>query len=93
MNPSCPRWLAAAVYSMVFASALAVVWSKHQSRQLFIELQQLQREEDKLYEIWSSLQIDYGTWGAHHRTEHIARERLQMLLPQEEVLVFVEREQ
>ena len=93
MKPGCPRWLAAIVCSLVFVSALAVVWSQHQSRKLFIELQQLQHEEDRLYEIWSSLQIDYGTWGAHHRVEQIAREKLGMRLPQEEILVFVEEEQ
>lgn len=93
MNPRCPRWFAAIVCILVLGSSLAVVWSQHQSRRLFIELQSLQHEGDVLYERWSGLQLDYGTWGTHHRAEEIARNRLGMQLPQEEILVFVEREE
>ncbi len=93
VNPRCPRWLAALVCILILASALAVVWAQHQSRRLFIELQALQQEGDGLYERWSGLQLDYRTWGTHHRAEEIARDRLDMQLPQEEILVFVEHEE
>jgi len=66
----------------VFFSALGVIYYKHASRQLFIKLQHLQQEIESLQLEWSQLLLEQGTWGSATRVEQIARERLQMVLPE-----------
>ena len=75
----------------LFATAIGIVWSRHQHRVLFVELQKEQKAWDEMYERWSSLQLEQGTWAAHYRAEDIARKHLGLGLPEEEVLVFVDR--
>lgn len=76
---------------LVFISALSVVYHKHQSRQLFTKLQSLQQEIDALQVEWSQLLLEQGTWAADARVERLARDRLQMTLPEpNEVLVITE---
>lgn len=66
----------------LFFSAMAVVYEKHQSRQLFIELQSLQREVESLQVEWSQLLLEQGTWASDARVERLARAHLQMVLPE-----------
>ena len=42
-------------------SALAVVYTKHESRRLFVELEQLTHERDELNIEWGQLQIEQST--------------------------------
>jgi len=77
------RWLALvlALLAAVVASAMAVVESKHRSRSLFVELQELERERDALNVEWGRLRLEQGTWATHGRVERLARERLDMREP------------
>ena len=74
----------------ILGTALAVVWSRHESRQLFFQLQLLEKESMDLRELWRQYQIERGTWAAHHHIERIARRQLHMHVPDEEMLVVVE---
>jgi cell division protein FtsL len=75
-------WLAVAVLAAVIAaSAIAAVDARHQARQLFIELQGLNRDRDELNIEWRQLQIERSTWAAHARVEQLAREKLSMGVP------------
>lgn len=65
----------------VLASAIGVVFSTHQSRKLFTELQAVQTQRDKLDIEWGRLQLEQSTWATHGRIEKLARERLDMRLP------------
>ena len=67
----------------VMLSALAVVDTKHHSRQLFIELETLDIE-------WNRLLLEQATWATPTRVEMIARDRLQMMLPPPEQIVIVD---
>ncbi len=67
--------------ALIFGSALGVIYSKHRSRTLFVEIQQQQRLLDELDFEWGRLQLEQGTWGDHGRIERLARERLQMRVP------------
>ncbi|MDQ3731714.1 MAG: cell division protein FtsL [Pseudomonadota bacterium] len=69
------------LFAAVLISALAVVYSKHQSRALFIELQTLQTARDELGIEWGRLQLEQSAWAAHGRIETVATERLHMRLP------------
>ncbi len=93
MNKSRVEWvklLAVALLSgLVFASAIGVVYYKHQSRQLFTKLQNLQQDIESLQVEWSQLLLEQGTWAADARVEHVARERLQMHLPEPREVVVI----
>jgi cell division protein FtsL len=69
------------LWSGVFASALGVVWSIHQTRTLFIELQSLNAERDRLDIEWSQLKIEQSAWTTHGRVESTARQSLNMVIP------------
>ena len=53
-------------------SALAMIYTKHESRKLFIELEQLTAERDELNIEWGQLQIEQSTWATHARIEKLA---------------------
>jgi cell division protein FtsL len=65
----------------VFVSALQIVLHRHQNRQLFLTWQELQRQQKDLDREWGQLLLEQGTWGTHGRIEDIARNRLDMTLP------------
>jgi cell division protein FtsL len=73
--------LGAALTAGVVGSAVAAVDARHQARQLFIELQALNRARDELNIEWRQLQIERSTWAAHARVEQLAREKLEMAVP------------
>lgn len=65
----------------VLASALAVVYSQHRARALFIELQRLEATQAELDTEWGRLELEQSTWATHGRIERLAREKLDMRLP------------
>jgi cell division protein FtsL len=73
----------------VTASGVWVTGAKHRARQLFVELEELNREQDRLQIDWWRLQIEQSTWATHSRIESLARERLQLTNPSDEQLVLV----
>jgi cell division protein FtsL len=73
----------------VTASGIWVTGAKHRARQLFVELEELNREQDRLQIDWWRLQIEQSTWATHARIEALARERLQLTNPSDEQLVLV----
>jgi len=77
------------LFSMVLASAILLVYSKHQSRKLFVELQQLRYQVDALNTEWSQLQLEQSAWSGHGRIERIASKRLSMVMPVSSEVVFV----
>lgn len=73
----------------VLGSALGVVYAKHQTRKLFVELNGLQKERDELQIDWGRLQLEQATWATHGRVEKVARQRLKMQIPSPETVVIV----
>jgi len=74
-------WTLTLLAAAVFASALAVVYSQHRSRALFIELQRLEATRAELDTEWGRLELEQSTWATHGRIERLAREKLNMRLP------------
>ena len=66
---------------LVLSSAVAAVYAKHESRKLFIELQVLNAERDRLAVEWGQLQIEQSAWSTHARVEQIAREDMNLRPP------------
>lgn len=74
----------------MLSTAVGVVFSTHQSRKLFVDLQALKTEQDELDMEWGRLQLEQSTLGAHGRIEKLARERLQMWHPKTGSAVMVQ---
>lgn len=75
---------------LLFASAIAVVWSRHEARSLFIELQGLHGQRDGLDIEWGQLKIEQSAWSTHGRVEQTARADLKMVIPKPEEVRLVQ---
>jgi len=73
----------------VIMSALGVVYAKHQSRKLFVELNALEKQRDQMNVEWGQLQLELNTWASHGRIEHKARNSLGMTGLDHDKVIFV----
>ncbi|HEX7080715.1 MAG TPA: cell division protein FtsL [Gammaproteobacteria bacterium] len=81
--------VALSLAAAVVASGVMLVRAEHDARQLFIELEELNREQDRLQVDWGRLQLEQSTWATHARIETLARERLNLAEPAAEQVVIV----
>lgn len=72
-------------------SAVALVYTKHESRKLFVELEGLTHERDDLNIEWGQLQIEQSTWAQHARIEKVATEDLSLVRPENTEIFVIER--
>ena len=72
-------------------SAMAMVYTKHESRKLFIELEGLTHERDELNIEWGQLQIEQSTWAQHARIEQVATDDLALVRPATTEIFVIER--
>lgn len=72
-------------------SAIALVYTKHESRDLFVELEQLTRDRDELDIEWGQLQIEQSTWATHGRIERVALEELALVRPKSTEIYLIEQ--
>ena len=63
------------------ASAAGAVYTRHRSRELFVELERLHRQRDQLEVEWGQLQLEQSAWSTHAFVERVATTRLQMVAP------------
>lgn len=76
------NWLISSVLALaVFLSAIQVVRLQHESRSLFVEVQELEKTRDQLNEEWGRLQLEQSTWATNDRIEEIARTKIGMHSP------------
>lgn len=75
--------------ALVFATALAVVFSTHTSRKLFVEMEALLQVRDDLNAEWGRLQLEQSTWATHGRIERAASDKLDMVIPSPGAVVIV----
>jgi cell division protein FtsL len=71
----------AVLWLALLGASIAVVWSKHEARSLFIELQRLNAERDRLDIEWGQLKLEQSAFAMHGRVEQTARVNLQMVVP------------
>ena len=90
-NARQPFLLVFVVAMVCVASAMALVYTKHESRKLFIELEGLTRERDELNIEWGQLQIEQSTWATHARIERVALEELSLVRPEATDIYVIER--
>ena len=72
-------------------SAIALVYTKHESRKLFVELEALTHERDALNIEWGQLQIEQSTWAQHARIEKVATDDLSLVRPAAADIYVIER--
>ncbi len=77
------------VLVLVVMSALAVVQSSHQARQLFSELQDLRRDAMKMEEEWGRLLLEQSTWASPDRIQRLSEGKLKMRAPEIQDVVIV----
>jgi cell division protein FtsL len=70
-----------ALLAATIVSAIAVVWTRHQSRVLFVQLTQLQGQRDALNIEYGQLELEQATWAEPRRIDNEARTKLGMLTP------------
>jgi cell division protein FtsL len=81
------------VFSLVCVlSAVALVYTKHESRKLFVELESLTDERDELNIEWGQLQIEQSTWATHARIEQVAVDDLSLVRPKSTEIYVIERQ-
>lgn len=75
------RWMLAllpVLWVAVLASAVAVVRARYEARTLFVQLEQLSADRDRLNIEWSQLQLEQSAWSNHGFVERVASDKLQM---------------
>jgi cell division protein FtsL len=65
----------------VMVSAITVVWARHQTRVLFVQLTQLQGQRDALNIEYGQLELEQATWAEPRRIDSEARTKLGMFMP------------
>jgi cell division protein FtsL len=73
-------------------SSMAMIYTKHESRKLFVELEQLTDQRDELNIEWGQLQIEQSTWATHARIEPVATDDLSLLRPEATEIYVIERQ-
>lgn len=70
------------LWTGVLASAIGVVYVRHEARTLFAELERLSGERDRLNIEWAKLRLEQGSVAQPVRVERVVGDRLDMALPE-----------
>lgn len=76
---------------LVLISALGVVWTRHESRVLFVQLTSLQNQRDDLNVEYGRLELEQATWAEPRRIDQEARAKLGMVTPAPAEIQLVRR--
>ena len=86
-----PAALVLAFAAVCVISAMALVYTKHEARKLFVELETLTHDRDELNIEWGQLQIEQSTWATHGRIEQVALDKLSLVRPKSTEIFVIER--
>ena len=75
----------------VLGSGIACVYVRHEARKLFVELQRLENERDRLEIEWGQLRLEQSTWATHARVENMARDELNMIEPDHSSIMAIKQ--
>lgn len=79
------------LFGAAMVSAVGVVWTRHQSRVLFVQLTQLQNQRDDLNIEYGRLELEQATWAEPRRIDSEARSKLGMTTPRPQDIRLVSR--
>lgn len=86
-----PVMLVLALAVVCVVSALALVYTKHEARKLFVQLEDITERRDELNIEWGQLQIEQSTWATHARIERVATDDLALTRPLANEIFVIER--
>ncbi|MGZ4958278.1 MAG: cell division protein FtsL [Methylomonas sp.] len=75
--------------AVLMLSAIAVIYSKYQSRLVFMEIQKKEKELDDYEVEWGRLQLELTTLTEENRVEIEARNRLLLTLPAQNKIIYI----
>lgn len=81
-------WIAL-LWAAVLVSALATIFSAHDTRNKFNELEVLRAQQDELQVAWGQYLLEESAWASFGRIEKIATEKLSMHVPAIQNIVMV----
>lgn len=87
-----PAGVLLALVLLVVASAIAVIYSGFQYRELFNRHQNLVSQGDELQVEWGQLVLEESAWAANNRVEQVAGKRLDMQVPEPGMIEIVRHE-
>ena len=70
-------------------TGIAVVFARHEHRQLFTQLSKLEAARDELNIEFGRLQLEQATWAESNRIDQVARSRLGMVFPETRDIVVL----
>jgi cell division protein FtsL len=87
-----PPILLTLVFALVcVGSAVAIIYTKHEARKSFVELERSTKIRDELNIEWGQLQIEQSTWATHARIEQKATDELSLVRPNNQQLNIIAR--
>jgi cell division protein FtsL len=90
--PRAVMWtLLPVLWLSVLGSAAAVIYSKHRARELFVEIEKLNRGRDELEAEWGRLQLEQSSWSTYSYVENIANAKLRMSIPASSTIEIANR--
>lgn len=80
--PRAALWvMVPALWLSVLGSAATAIYCKHRARELFVEIEKLNRGRDELEAEWGRLQLEQSSWSTYSYVENIADAKLHMSIP------------
>jgi cell division protein FtsL len=73
--------LSSALCGLLVVSAIGVAYSSHQTRNMYRDLQQLEKDHDDLEHEYEKLLLEQSAWADYTRLNELAFEELNMTSP------------
>ena len=77
------------LWLLVLVSALSIVYSAHDTRNKFNELELLRAQQDALQIEWGKYLLEESAWASYGRIEKIAIDKLSMQIPSGQEIIMV----
>jgi cell division protein FtsL len=85
-----PRPMAGSLLcGILVVSALGVAYSSHQTRNMYRDLQQLEKDHDDLEHEYEKLLLEQSAWADYTRLNKLARDKLEMAAPETSEMVVL----
>ena len=81
-------------YMLIFvclASVIAVIWVRHENREVFVELQALYHHRDDLNIEWRNLLTERTSLTRHDQLENWAQTNVKMQAPEEQLVLLLHK--
>jgi cell division protein FtsL len=90
LPPGAWWFIVPALWLTVLGSAAGAIYCKHRSRELFVELERLNRGRDEFEAEWGRLQLEQSSWTTYAYVESVADTRLHMKIPASNTVQLVQ---